>query len=54
MGFLHHFLSPFDKYHNHVFVAQVKVKDIKRLKYLEIFYNPITKKRPVIFLDRIG
>jgi hypothetical protein len=22
----------------------VKVKDIKRLKYLEIFYNPITKK----------
>ena len=38
------FLSPFDKYHNHVFVAQVKVNDIKRLKYLEIFYNPITKK----------
>jgi hypothetical protein len=22
----------------------VKVKDIKRLKYLEIFYNPITQK----------
>ncbi len=38
------FLSPFDKYHYHVFIAQVKVKDIKRLKYLEIFYNPITKK----------
>ena len=38
------FLSPFDKYHYHVFIAQVKVKGIKRLKYLEIFYNPITKK----------
>ena len=38
------FLSPFDKYHYHVFIAQVKVNDIKRLKYLEIFYNPITKK----------
>ena len=38
------FLSPFDKYHYHVFIAQVKVNGIKRLKYLEIFYNPITKK----------
>ena len=38
------FLSPFDKYHYHVFIAQVKVKGIKRLKYLEIFYNPITKR----------
>jgi hypothetical protein len=37
------FLSPFDKYHYHVFIAQVKVKEIKRLKYLEIFYNPITQ-----------
>jgi hypothetical protein len=26
------------------FVAQVKVKDIKRLKYLEVFYNPKTEK----------
>ena len=38
------FLSPFDKYHYHVFIAQVKVKSVKRLKYLEIFYNPITKR----------
>lgn len=38
------FISPFDKYHHHKFVAQVKVKEIKRLKYLEIFYNPKAEK----------
>tara|TARA_B100001059_G_scaffold42834_1_gene34676 strand:- start:11736 stop:12596 length:861 start_codon:yes stop_codon:yes gene_type:complete len=38
------FISPFDKFHYHNFVAQVKVKDIKRLKYLEVFYNPKTEK----------
>ena len=38
------FISPFDKFHHHNFVAQVKVKDIKRLKYLEVFYNPKTEK----------
>lgn len=38
------FLSPFDKYNFHVFIAQVKVKNIKRLKYLEVFYNPATEK----------
>ena len=38
------FLSPFDKYHYHVFIAQVKVNNIKRLKYLEVFYNPVSQK----------
>jgi hypothetical protein len=37
-------LSPFDKYNFHVFIAQVKVENIKRLKYLEVFYNPATEK----------
>ena len=38
------FLSPFDKYNFHVFIAQVKVENIRRLKYLEVFYNPATEK----------
>ncbi len=38
------FISPFDKFHFHNFIAQVKVKDVKRLKYLEVFYNPKTEK----------
>ena len=37
------FLSPFDKYNFHVFIAQVKVEGINRLKYLEVFYNPATE-----------
>jgi hypothetical protein len=37
-------LSPFDKYNFHVFIAQVKVQGINRLKYLEVFYNPVTEK----------
>ena len=38
------FISPFDKFHHHNFIAQVKVKDVKRLKYLEVFYNPKSEK----------
>lgn len=38
------FLSPFDKYNFHVFIAQVKVEGLDRLKYLEIFYNPVSEK----------
>ena len=38
------FLSPFDKYHFHTFICQVKVNDIKRLKYLEVTYNPAEQK----------
>lgn len=38
------FISPFDKFHHHNFIAQVKVKDVKRLKYLEVFYNPLNEK----------
>jgi len=38
------FLSPFDKYNFHVFISQVKVEGINRLKYLEVFYNPATEK----------
>ena len=38
------FISPFDKFHHHNFIAQVKVKDVKRLKYLDVFYNPVSDK----------
>ena len=38
------FLSPFDKYNFHVFIAQVKVEGLDRLKYLEVFYNHVTEK----------
>ena len=38
------FISPYDRYHYHTFIVQVKVKDVKRLKYLEINYYPNTLK----------
>jgi hypothetical protein len=38
------FISPFDKFHYHNFIAQVRVKDVKRLKYLEVFYNPLNQR----------
>lgn len=44
------FLSPFDRYHYHTFISQVKVVDIKRLKYLEVTYDPLTEKVNSTFL----
>ena len=38
------FLSPFDRYHYHTYIVQVKVKDVDRLKYIEVKYNPNTDK----------
>ena len=38
------FLSPSDRYHSHTFIVQVKVKDVDRLKYLEVQYDPYEKK----------
>ncbi len=38
------FVSPFDRYHFHTFIAQVKVEGIDKLKYLEVFYNPVSDK----------
>ena len=38
------FISPYDRYHMHRFIVQVKVEGHKRLKYLEIKYNPNTLK----------
>jgi|TARA_B100000767_G_C19776811_1_gene543026 hypothetical protein len=38
------FLSPYDIKHHHTFIVQVKVKEVERLKYLEIYYNPKTEK----------
>jgi hypothetical protein len=38
------FLSPYDIYHMHTFIVQVKVKGVNRLKYLEVTYNPKTLK----------
>ncbi len=36
------FLSPFDRYHYHTYIIQVKVEDVDRLKYIEVKYNPNT------------
>ena len=36
------FLSPFDRYHYHTYIVQVKVEDVDRLKYIEVKYNPNT------------
>ncbi len=36
------FLSPFDRYHFHTYIVQVKVEDVDRLKYIEVKYNPNT------------
>lgn len=36
------FLSPYSKHHYHSFIAQVKVKGIRIIKYLELFFNPVT------------
>ena len=38
------FVSPFDRFHFHTFIAQVKVEGIDKLKYLEVFYNPVSDK----------
>ena len=38
------FLSSSDIYHYHSFIAQVKVFNLDRLKYVEVRYNPFVKK----------
>ena len=38
------FISPFDKFHFHTFICQIKVKELQRLKYLEVTYNPLDGK----------
>ena len=38
------FLSPFDRYHFHTYIVQVKVEKEDRLKYIEVKYNPNTDK----------
>ena len=38
------FMSPYSKHHYHSFIAQVKVKGIRIIKYLELFYNPVSKR----------
>ena len=38
------FISPTNRYHFSKFIVQVKVKDIERLKYLQVFYDPHEKK----------
>jgi len=38
------FLSPFDRYHYHTYIVQVKVEEVVRLKYIEVKYNPNTDK----------
>jgi len=36
------FISPYSSHHFHVFLVQVKVKGVRAVKYLEVFYNPVT------------
>lgn len=36
------FISPYSSHHFHVFLAQVKVSGVRTVKYLEVFYNPLT------------
>ena len=38
------FISPYDRYHYHSFIVQVKVQGHERLKYLEVTYYPRTEK----------
>ena len=38
------FLSPFDRYHYHTYIVQVKVEEVDRLKYIEVKYNTNTDK----------
>lgn len=38
------FLSPFDRYHFHTYIVQVKVEEVERLKYIEVKYNPQSDK----------
>jgi hypothetical protein len=38
------FLSPFDRYHFHTYIVQVKVEEVDRLKYIEVKYNPQSDK----------
>ena len=38
------FISPYDRYHYHTFIVQVKVQGHDRLKYLEVTYYPRTEK----------
>ena len=38
------FISPYDRYHYHTFIVQVKVQEHDRLKYLEVTYYPRTLK----------
>ena len=36
------YVSPYSRHHFHVFIAQVKVAGFRRVKYLQVFYNPLT------------
>ena len=36
------FISPYSSHHFHVFLVQVKVKGVRSIKYLQVFYNPLT------------
>ena len=44
------FVSPFDKYHFHTFIIQVKMEGVDRYKYVEVTYDPETKKADTKFI----
>tara|TARA_B110000285_G_C15039165_1_gene570907 strand:+ start:123 stop:980 length:858 start_codon:yes stop_codon:yes gene_type:complete len=35
------FVSSYDTYHYHTFLVQVKVKNLNRNKFIEVYYNPL-------------
>ena len=37
------FVSNYDRFHFHTFVVQLKVKDLNQNKFMEVFYNPVSK-----------
>lgn len=38
------FVSPFQKYHFHNFIVQVKMPDVERYRYVDVKYDPFSKK----------
>ena len=38
------FVSNYDVYHYHTFVVQMQMNDLDRPRFLEVYYNPSTKK----------
>ena len=38
------YVSPFSRWHKHTFIVQVKMENVERYKYVEVTYDPKSKK----------